>query len=128
MRRAAAASLFALLSLAGCQTGGGGGGGGVEISDAAYDLSTRLSETIGKCWFAPGETMLAGYIYSPERNAGVSRILIVKKDAPTGLPALVVEARSGNRADVYGPLVTSASGARIRGDIERWAKGGDSCA
>jgi hypothetical protein len=127
MRIVSALPLIAALALGGCQSTGGGGGS-VEISDAAYDLSTRLAETIGKCWFAPGETMLAGYIYSPERNAGVSRILIVSKSDPTSLPALVVEARSGNSADIYGPLATSASGARIRGDVERWAKGGTSCA
>ncbi len=57
----------------------------------------------------------------------MSRILIVSKDEPTGLPALVVQATGGASATVYGPLADSANGARIRGDIARWAKGGTGC-
>ncbi len=122
-------ALAALTALSGCQMagGGGGGGGGVDVSNEAYTLSVQLADTIGRCWFAPGETAFAGYVYTPERNAGVSRILIVRKDQPTGLPALVIQATGGASANVYGPLADSANGARVRGDIARWAKGGTSC-
>ncbi len=124
-----AALLAATIALSGCQlTGGGGGGGSAATSDEAYDLSTRLAGAIGRCWFADGETAFAGYIYSPERNAGQSRILIVKKSDPTGLPALVVDATSGSSADVYGPMASSVNGARIRADVDRWTRGGTSCA
>ena len=119
--------LAALAALSGCQSTSGGGGGGVEITDAAYNLSVRLADTIGRCWFAKGDTTFAGYVYTPERNAGVSRILLVRKDNPTGLPALVVQATSGSSANVYGPLTTSPAGARIRADVARWAKGSTSC-
>ena len=118
-------------ALGGCQMLGGGGGGSVApsgSSDDAYLLSTRLSETIGRCWFGPNETAFAGYVYSPERNAGVSRILIVKKNQPQSLPVLVVEAKSASTADVYGPLAASATGPRIRTDVDRWLKGGTGCA
>ncbi len=122
-----ALGLATLMALSGCQIAGGGGGGGVDVSDEAYNLSVRLADSIGRCWFAAGETAFAGYVYTPERNAGVSRILLVKKDTPTGLPALVVQATSGASASVYGPLADSANGARIRADIARWAKGGTGC-
>jgi hypothetical protein len=115
-------------ALTGCQSGGGGAPATADFSDEAYGLSVKLADTIGRCWFAPGETAFAGYIYTPERNAGVSRIMIVKKDNPTGLPVLVVQATTGSSATIYGPLAESASGARIRADVARWAKGGTTCA
>jgi hypothetical protein len=116
------------LALSACQSGGGGGSSGsVDFSNEAYGLSVKLADSIGRCWFGPGETTFAGYVYTPERNAGVSRILVVKKDNPTGLPALVVQATSATAATIYGPLADSASGARIRGDVDRWAKGGTTC-
>ena len=101
--------------------------GSVDVSNEAYGLSVRLASTIGQCWFAPGQTMFAGYVYSPERNADVSRIMIVKKDNPTGLPAMVVQPTSGTSATIYGPLAETANGPRIRADVDRWAKGGTSC-
>ena len=121
-----AAAFLCAATLGGCQMLGGGSAP-VGSPDDAYLLSTRLAETIGRCWFAPGEAAFAGYVYSPERNAGVSRILIVKKNEPTSLPVLVVEAKGANSADVYGPLAASATGPRIRADVERWAKGGSGC-
>ncbi len=122
----AATALAALTALSGCQTGGGSTGA-ADFSNEAYGLSVRMADTIGRCWFAPGDTTFAGYVYTPERNAAVSRILIVKKTDPTGLPALVVQATSGSTAAVYGPLVDSAAGPRIRADVARWAKGGTGC-
>ena len=124
---------FAILAcaaaLAACQmTGGGGGSSSLGSPDDAYLLSTKLAENIGRCWFAPNETAFAGYVYSPERNAGVSRILVVRKNQPQSLPVLVVEAKGSSSADVYGPLAGSATGPRIRADIERWTKGGTGCA
>ena len=114
-------------ALSGCMATGGSGSSNVEISDAAYNLSVQMANTIGRCWFAPGDTTFAGYFYSPERNAAVSRILIVKKSDPTGLPALVVEPTSGTTAIVYGPLTNSPAGPRIQADVARWAKGSTSC-
>jgi hypothetical protein len=123
----AALGLAALTALSGCQTGGGGGGGSADFTDEAYGLSLKLADSIGRCWFAAGDTAFAGYVYTPERNAGVSRIMLVKKDNPTGLPALVVQATTGSSATAYGPLADGASGARIRADVARWAKGGTGC-
>jgi hypothetical protein len=123
----AALGLAALTALSGCQTGGGGGGGGADFTDEAYGLSLKLADSIGRCWFAPSETAFSGYVYTPERNAGVSRIMLVKKDNPTGLPALVVQALNGSSASAYGPLADGASGPRIRADVTRWAKGETGC-
>ena len=118
--------LAALTALSGCQSSGGGPAT-ADFSTEAYNLSVKLADTIGRCWFAPGDATFAGYVYTPERNATVSRILIVRKDNPTGLPALVVQAVNGSSASVYGPLADSGSGPRIRADVERWAKGGTGC-
>lgn len=116
-------------ALAGCQStsDNGGSSGAVDISEAGYTLSLHLADAIGRCWFAPGDNTFAGYVYSPERNADVSRILIVNKADPTGLPVLVVQATSGSTASVYGPLTSSPAGPRIQSDVARWAKGGSSC-
>lgn len=122
-----AVALAAAAALSGCVSGGGGGAGSAAFSDAAYDLSTKLAANIGQCWFAAGETAFDGYVYTPERNAGVSRILLVRKADPRGLPALVIDATSGTSANVYGPLADGANGARIRADVARWTKGGSGC-
>jgi len=127
-RTALAVTLAAAAALAGCVAGGGGGNNSAAFSDAAYDLSTKIAANIGQCWFAGGDATFNGYVYTPERNAGQSRILIVKKSDPTGLPALVVDATSGSSANVYGPLAEGAAGGRIRSDVNRWAKGGPGCA
>ena len=120
-------ALTALTALSGCQISGGGAPATADFSNEAYSLSVKLADTIGRCWFTSGDTTFAGYVYTPERNAAVSRILIVRKDNPTGLPALVVQAVNGSSASVYGPLAESAAGPRIRADIDRWAQGGTGC-
>ncbi len=124
-------ALFATLALAaalsGCQMAGGGGTGTADFSNEAYNLSVRLADSIGRCWFAGGDATFAGYVYTPERNAAVSRILIVRKDNPTGLPALVIQPVNGSSATVFGPLADSAAGPRIRADVARWSKGGTGC-
>jgi hypothetical protein len=111
-------------ALAGCQST-------PEAPDpnAAYQLSTRLAAVIGRCWFGENpDAAFAEYQYSPERNADQSRVLIVRKSDPTGLPVLVVAPTSGSSVDLYGPLLETPNGGRIRTDVERWVKGGESCA
>lgn len=90
-------------------------------------LARAIGETIGRCWFAAGETAFAGYIYSPEPNAVKPRVLIVPKDQPAERPVLVIEATSPGSVDTYGPLLDTANSARILADLDRWAKGGNSC-
>ncbi|MCR4283344.1 MAG: hypothetical protein NUV72_10005 [Bauldia sp.] len=123
-RQTTATAICLALALGGCQTATAP----VGNSDEAYALSTRLAETIGRCWFADGDQRLAAYNYSPERNADQSRVLIVRRSDPTGLPALVIEPKGRATADIYGPLLATAEGNRLRTDIDRWAAGGTGCA
>lgn len=96
-------------------------------SPAAHALARTVGQSIGRCWFGPGETAFAGYIYSPEPNAVVPRVLIVRKDQPAERPVLVVEATGAASVTTYGPLMQSQNGGRIQSDLDRWAKGGTSC-
>ena len=120
--QAAVATCLAF-ALCACQTAGP-----VENPDEAYAMSTRLAETIGRCWFADGDQRLAAYNYSPERNANQSRVLIVRRSDQTGLPALVVEPKNRATVNVYGSLLATAEGNRLRTDIDRWVTGGTECA
>lgn len=113
----------ALGSLAACQSSGSGS---VSDTDGAHTLATTLADAVRRCWFA-GDTAFADYVYAPETNAGQPRILIVRKNEPGGLPALVIEPKARATADIYGPLMASPIGPRISADIDRWAKGSAEC-
>ncbi len=124
----AGAPLLGLALLAGCQSSAPVVSSDAPASNEAHQLARRVGETIGRCWFAANETAFAGYIYSPEPNAVTPRVLIVRKDQPAERPVLVIEAKSATSISSYGPLLDTPNGARIRSDLDRWAKGGDSCA
>lgn len=97
-----------------------------RTSDEAHALQTRLAETVKTCWFS-GDPAFAGYIYSPEINANAPRILIAPKKEPGGRPVLVIEPKSATTADVYGPMLASPMGARVRADLGRWLNGANDC-
>ncbi len=118
--------LAAFLPLAACQSGGTPAPS-APASAESHALARKIGETIGRCWFGTGETAFAGYIYSPEPNAVTPRVLIVHKDQPAERPVLVVEARGASTVDAYGPLLDTPNAGRIRSDLDRWAKGSDSC-
>jgi hypothetical protein len=115
------------IALAACQSNAPSTSTPEEASPEAHALSRKIAETIARCWFAPGETAFAGYIYSPEPNAVVPRVLIVRKDQPAERPVLVVEATGATTVSSYGPLLQSPNSARISADLSRWAKGNTSC-
>lgn len=98
-----------------------------RTSDAAHALQTRLAETVKTCWFA-GDPAFVDYIYSPEINANAPRILIAPKKDPGERPVLVIEPNGATTADVYGPMLGSPTGARIRADLGRWLNGATGCA
>ncbi len=98
-----------------------------RTSDEAHALQTRLAETMKTCWFS-GDSAFAGYVYSPEINADAPRILIAPKKEPGGRPVLVIEPNSATTADVYGPMLASPMGARVRADLGRWLNGASDCA
>ena len=122
MRRAAAAAI-ATLALAGCQSVGTSTTGTFA---EAQTLFLALQETMTTCWFS-GDPAFAGYIYTPEINAGTPRILIVPKGTPTALPLLVVEARGRASGEYFGPLLGTSNGARVKADLDRWIMGGRGC-
>ncbi len=114
--------------LAACQSGGGAAPDpNAPASNEAHSLARKVGQTIARCWFAPGETAFAGYIYSPEPNAVTPRVLIVPKVQPAERPVLVIEARGATTLDTYGPLLGTPNATRIRADLDRWSKGSDSC-
>jgi hypothetical protein len=120
-------ALFAA-GLAACQSGGGGTpSANAPASNEAHNLARAVGNTMAQCWFAPGETAFAGYIYSPEPNAVTPRVLIVPKSQPAERPVLVVEAKSASTLDSYGPLLGGPNAGRIRADLDRWSKGSTSC-
>jgi hypothetical protein len=98
-----------------------------QATNEMHALARTIGNTIGRCWFAAGENAFANYIYSPEPNAVQPRVLIVPKDQPAERPVLVVEASGAASVSTYGPLLDTPNGARIRGDLDRWAKGNESC-
>jgi hypothetical protein len=53
--------------------------------------------------------------------------LLVPKATPTERPVLVIEAIGAAQVNLYGPLLDTPAGPRIRGDVDRWTKGGDAC-
>ena len=97
-----------------------------RTSDGAHALQTRLAETVKTCWFA-GDAAFTDYVYSPEINADAPRILIAPRKDPGGRPVLVIEPKGATTADVYGPMLASPMGARVRGDLGRWLKGASDC-
>lgn len=99
----------------------------VPATKEAQALARKTGETIGRCWFADSETAFAGYIYSPEPNAVRPRVLIVPKEQPAERPVLVIEASGATSLVSYGPLLDTPVAERIRADLDRWSKGGESC-
>jgi hypothetical protein len=120
-----AATIMSFALLAACQTKAPSSQ--PPASKETQALARAIGETIGRCWFSADETAFAGYIYSPEPNAVKPRVLIVPKDQPAERPVLVIEATSPASVDTYGPLLDTANSARIRADLDRWAKGGGRC-
>ena len=96
-------------------------------SSATLALADGLAEAIGRCWFADADDAFTGYVYTPETVGGRPRILLARRDDPGGLPALVIEPRSGDAVDIYGPIIGTELGPRIRADIDRWRSGGTAC-
>jgi hypothetical protein len=113
------------LALAGCQSSGPSQP--TQATNEMHVLARSLGNSISRCWFATGDEAFAGYIYSPEPNAVQPRVLIVPKDQPAERPVLVVEASGAHSVSSYGPLLDTPAGPRIRADLDRWAKGNESC-
>jgi hypothetical protein len=97
-------------------------------NQAAYALTRHIGDEIAKCWFdEAGIATFGKYSYSPEPGNTPPRVLIVPKDKPTDPPVLVIEALGANQVNLFGPLLDTPAGTRIRTDVDRWAKGGEDC-
>lgn len=127
MKKIIAAALVALL--AACQTAPKDYIQFHAGTDSAT-VAKHLSDKIGACWFNGNDQTFDGYSYAPEAGMSSTRILIVPKDAPHGLPALIVEvikAKRGTDVRLFGPLMQSGSAESIRRDILRWTGGARDC-
>jgi hypothetical protein len=127
MRRAI--PLLMLAALAACQskpTPPSSGGG----KSAALKTMEQIAIAAHKCWIASKDPAFKSYRFANELNSmsGQPRFLLVPAKNFGGLPALVVQAQ-GSKPDlqVFGPLLDEAVGARIQGDVRRWASGDASC-
>ena len=100
---------------------------------AGLDASTvakHIADMVGTCWFDGKHKAFETYSYAPEPGLSSTRILIVPKAGPHGLPALVVEvlkAKRGTDVRLFGPLMQSGEGQSIRTDIMRWTGGARDC-
>ncbi|WP_048647902.1 hypothetical protein [Nitratireductor soli] len=124
-------AVAALLALAACQSEPMGGPMALEVS-ASNPVSAlqRINNTGAKCWIRSGDRHFRGLHMIPELDttAGRPRLLIMRTDKRQGLPLLVIEASGApTKIVTYGPLTSSATGARVNSDIMRWSSGPDGC-
>lgn len=100
---------------------------------AGADSSTigkLIANNIAACWFNDKRPAFAQYSYAPESGTRADRILIVPKEEPNGLPALIVEVRKAKRGTdvrLFGPLMQTDEADSIRTDIRRWTGGARDC-
>lgn len=94
-------------------------------------VMARMASNIEACWFEKRAGDFQGLIYAPERNSGASRILLVPKDNPGGLPQLIIEATQDKRSTsikVFGPLLNTNLGPTLQTDVAAWSEGRAGCA
>jgi hypothetical protein len=125
--RILAAPALLALALSACQSG-------APAPSAGKSAALRNMETVAtaahRCWFASKDAALAGYSFANELNSfsGQPRFLLVPKGNFGARPLLVVQAEGpAGRVSAFGPLLDGEHGARISGDIHRWAAGDTSC-
>ena len=97
----------------------------------------KIAKIAQKCWFKSGDKAFKQYRLANEVSSfvGQPRFLLVPQKNPGGLPLLVVQAvQKGKTAsgkftniNAFGPLLQSAHGKRILGDVNRWNKGDTKC-
>lgn len=97
---------------------------------AALRMMEQVAIAAHKCWFASKDPDFKPYRMANELNSfsGRPRFLLVPAKHFEGKPLLVVQAE-GPAPDLqaFGPLMQEPLGARIAGDLKRWAAGSSSC-
>ena len=97
---------------------------------AALTTMEHIAIAAHACWFASKDPDFKSYRMSNELNSysGRPRFLLVPAMHPEGKPLLVVQAEgSAPSLQAFGPLMDEPLGARIQGDLKRWAAGSSSC-
>jgi hypothetical protein len=121
--------ITALMLLAACQsqtvpvTSGG--------KSAALLTMEHVAIAAHSCWFASKDPAFKPYHMANELNSfsGQPRFLLVPAKHPESKPLLVVQAQGpAANLQAFGPLMQEPLGARIAGDLKRWAAGSSSCA
>lgn len=95
-------------------------------------VAARLLAAVESCWFRENDTAFSAYRREAElqSHSNKPRILLVKASEPGGLPQLVIEASQERRrtsVKLFGPLLATPLGPRIRGDVDRWTGGDTGC-
>jgi hypothetical protein len=126
IRRAVPLALAALLGACQSETAAPPSGG----KSAALRTMEQIAIAAHKCWFASKDPAFKPYRMANELNSysGRPRFLLVPAKHYEGKPLLVVQAE-GPAPDLqaFGPLLQEPLGARIQGDLKRWAAGSSSC-
>ncbi len=98
---------------------------------------SAIAKIAQKCWFQSGDKTFKACRMANEVSsfAGQPRFLLVPRKNPGGLPLLVVQAEQKGTAtsgkftniNAFGPLLQTADGKRILGDVNRWSRGETTC-
>ena len=97
---------------------------------ASLRVMEQVATAAHKCWIASGDKTFKPYRMSNELNSfsGQPRFLMVPAKNIGGRPLLVVQGRGhSSQVEAFGPLLNGSDGARIRADIDRWARGDSAC-
>jgi hypothetical protein len=98
---------------------------------AALRTMEHIAIAAQSCWFASKDPGFKSYRMANELNSysGRPRFLLVPAKHPEGKPLLVVQAEGpAPSLQAFGPLMQEPLGARIQGDLKRWASGSSNCA
>jgi hypothetical protein len=93
-------------------------------------VADHITGMVRMCWFGGNRKAFADYSYAPEAGSSSTRVLIVPKDAPHGLPALIIDIRKAKRGTdvrLFGPLMQTGDADPIRRDVMRWTGGARDC-
>jgi hypothetical protein len=96
----------------------------------AASVAGHIADKVGACWFDGKHEAFANYSYAPEPGLSSTRVLIVPKEEPHGLPALIVEVRKAKRGSdvrLFGPLMQTGDAEKIRSDVMKWTGGARDC-
>jgi hypothetical protein len=128
IRRSVPIALFAVLVA--CQSDATGPVVDAGGKSAALRTMEHVAIAAHKCWFASKDPAFKPYRMANELNSfsGRPRFLLVPARRPEAKPLLVVQAE-GAAPDMqaFGPLMQGPLGARIEGDLRRWAAGSSGC-